>query len=161
MSDQAITSIIMAVSGGVTSMFLAWIGFMQFKIKAQADAAVTKAKEVAEKVATVATELRAVERTSSVKLDQIVTTSNKTLTHVNDQFLIQLKLNAESMRVVASFRKWPGDEELAQAAERLYIAHYTKQQEAIAATAATDAVKAVASAAIETSKVTAISLEKH
>lgn len=161
MSDQSITSIIIAVSGAVTSIFLGWIGYMQFKIKLQAEAATTKAKEVAEKVADVATELRAVERAHNVKLDHIVNTGDKTLTHVNDQFLIQLKLNAESMRVVAAFRKWPGDEELAQAAERLYISHYTKQQEAVAATAATNAVQAVANAAIENSKVTAISLEKH
>lgn len=147
-------SIVTGVIGLLGTSFTGYMAYKMAQLKVQSENA-------AEKVAAVALDLKTNEHTRNIKLDGIKTTTDKTLSHVNDQFLIQLRLYAESMRALAEVRKGPGDEEKAQAAERMYNDHREKQEQANAISAATDAVSAVAGAAMDRSKVTAISLEKH
>lgn len=69
-------------------------------------------------------------RVAMLKLDHIKTTTEKTLTHVNDQFLIQLRLHMESTEIVAKVRNAPGDQEIADAAKKMFEEHEQKQKEA-------------------------------
>lgn len=146
-----------------TLLGTALTGFIAYKmaqLKIAAEMASAQAAEAARKVDSVAINLKLSEVLAQQKLNHITETTEKTLVHVNDQFLIQLRLYMESTRIVAELRKNPVDVAKAEAAEKMYMDHEARQKQVREDRNATDAVHAAASAAIEKSVVKDITLEK-
>lgn len=69
---------------------------------------------------------------TTTALTRIKDDTGKTLTHVNDQFLIQLRLYAESTRTIAALTGKQADKQTADAAQALYLEHKVKQEAAAA-----------------------------
>lgn len=160
MTDATILQVSTAAFGFLGTALTGFIAFKMAQLKSAAELASAQAIAAARKVDSVATDLKLSEVLASQKLNHITETTEKTLVHVNDQFLIQLRLHMEATRVVAELRKLPADIAKANAAEKLYLEHEAKQKQARVDKNATDAVHAVASAAIEKSVVKDITLEK-
>lgn len=135
MTEQIVMGTVTAAVGLLGTMFTGYMAFKMAQLKQQAE-------RDAEHTRQVAIRLEASTAERDVKLSHIQSTGEKTLKHVNDQFLIQLRLYKESMRVIADYRKAPGDIEKAEAADRMYREHEEMQKKAEAAAKATDVVVA-------------------
>lgn len=104
--------------------------------------------------------LKLAELLADKKLTKIQDVAEKTLVHVNDAFLIQLRLYSESTRLVAVLQDTAVNREKADAAEKMYKEHERKQAQARTDKQATDAVHAVAEATIKNSSIKEVTLEK-
>jgi hypothetical protein len=136
--------------GGILSTALTgFIAYKMAQLKITADASERAAERAALKVHEVALNLEKQEVNTSRELKTIGETTKKTLVHVNDQFLIQLRLYKESTRIVADLRKNPEDIEKADMAQKMYEQHEAKQREARDDKNASDASGAVAKAILE------------
>lgn len=160
MTDSTILQVTTAVLGLLGTALTGFIAYKMAQLKSSAELASMQALQAANKVDRVAADLKLSEAISAQKLGHIKETTEKTLVHVNDQFLIQLRLYMESTRIVAELRKNPVDEAKANAAEKMYLDHEAKQKEARQDKNAVDAVAAVAVAAIKNSAIKEITLEK-
>lgn len=137
-----------------------YIAYKMAQLKSNSEAAMRASDQAARKVEDVAINLKLSELLADKKLNRITETTEKTLVHVNDQFLIQLRLYMESTRIVAELRKLPADIAKADAAEKMYKDHESRQAQARTDKQATDAVSAVATATIESSMIKEVTLEK-
>lgn len=126
MTDQvqlAIVAGMVAVLGGaITTIGAVVIA----RLNSAAKKVETVAKDLAVSDAEKGKQLSKIEATT----EKIDGTTGKTLTHVNDAFLIQLRANRDMARVIAELRKTPEDIKKAEDAERLYAEHESKQAEA-------------------------------
>lgn len=154
------TELIQIIATLAGTALTGYIAYKMAQLKSHSEMAIRSADLAARKVEDVAINLKLSELLADKKLSKIVDTTDKTLVHVNDQFLIQLRLYMESTRVIAELRKKPADIEKADAAEKMYLQHEAKQKEARTDKQATDAISAVATAAIQNSVVKEVTLEK-
>lgn len=134
--DTNWVGIVTAICGVLTVAITGIVALKQTQLKIvadraslAADRAAQQADDAARKVHEVAIDLKTTNHTSAKTLERLVDTTDKTLIHVNDQYLVQLRLYKDSMRVIADLRKTTEDEERAVAAEKLYLEHEQKQKE--------------------------------
>lgn len=158
------TSLIQIISTLAGTALTGFIAYKMAQLKATSEqaaaAAIRASQEAAHKVENVAINLKLAELLAHKKMAKIEETTDKTLVHVNDMFLSQLRLYMESTRIVAELRKTPADIQKADAAERMYKEHEGKQIQARTDKQATDAVSAVAEQTIKNSDITSVTLEK-
>lgn len=118
MSDQVLLAIVgglvVIVGGAITTV---------------GSVVIARMNSAAKKVETVASDLAVSDALKGKQLSKIEDTTDKTLVHVNDQFLIQLRANRDMARVIAELRKTPEDVKKANEAEALYREHESKQAE--------------------------------
>lgn len=118
MTDASIIAIVTVIGTLLTTIATGVIAILTARQKNQADI--------------VARKLEASDVKTTVALSQIKDDTGKTLTHVNDQFLIQLRLYSESTQTIATLTNRIADQEKADAAQKLYLEHKIKQEEAAA-----------------------------
>lgn len=140
MNETVLLAVVAAMVGILTPVSAGWIAYKMAQLKQNGDLVIESNK------------------LSSLKLERelasIKDIGNKTLTHVNDQFLIQLRLYMESMETISQVRNAPGDKEKAEAARRMFDEHDQKQKEAAA-------LKSKAESAVGSQLVDAIGSVSH
>lgn len=113
--------LVVVVGGAITTVGTVVIA----RLNVAAKKVETVAKDLAISDAKTGNKLSKIENTTA----KIEDTTGKTLVHVNDQFLIQLRANKDMARVIAELRKTPEDVAKANEAEALYQEHEAKQAE--------------------------------
>lgn len=147
--NDATVQVFMAIVGLLGTALTGFIAYKMAQLKNSSDLA-AKAAELAGELAAkaahhvhdAAVDFRKKNDANQIKLHKIEETTNKTLVHVNDAFLIQLRLYAESTRTIAVLTNRPGDNEKADAAEKMFREHEAKQIEAREDKNKIDAIKA-------------------
>lgn len=140
MSDLA--QVMTPIIGLLGTALTGYIAYKMAQLHNASEASKRAAEMAALRVEAVAINLKTANAETNAQLSKIEDTTKKTLVHVNDAFLIQLRLYAESTRVVAELRKRPEDIEKADAAEKMYREHEAKQNQARDDKNAIDLVKA-------------------
>lgn len=123
MTEQAITTLVTAIIGGVTTVMLAWIALKQTQLKLIADTAATKVKEVA-------VSLKETTKAVDAKLDDIAATANITHKLVNSAMGIQLELHRDTTQQLAMLAPTELNIKTAEKAKQAYEEHIRKQAEA-------------------------------
>lgn len=129
MTDASAIAITDMIGNILSVVIMGLIGWFMAAQKNKADA---DAKRVESEVKQVAKTLAETEARTAKELAAIKDDTGKTLVHVNDQFLIQLRLYRDSTQTIATLTNRPADQEKADAADKLYLEHKAKQEEAAA-----------------------------
>lgn len=126
MSDQ----VMLAIIGGIVVIFGGAITTVGSVVIARMNSAARKVETVAKELAI--SDAEKGKQLSEIKAttEKIDGTTGKTLVHVNDAFLIQLRANRDMARTLAAISPIPEYIKQADAAEVLYAEHEAKQAEA-------------------------------
>lgn len=123
MTDASMIALVNMIGTFLTALLTGALTWFISRQKARDDRAAVLVAKVSETL--VKADIRTSDALSKIKED-----TRATLTHVNDQFLIQLRLYAESTKMVAALMPNDATRETAAMAERQYQEHKQSQEAA-------------------------------
>ncbi len=112
--------VVQAVIAMVGTLALAYLAYLQLKLKAAVDTAATSATKAADSAAVKVAEVKVTAEKQDTKLDAIHTL-------VNSNMAAQLRISAVALRRLSDLTGHPDDVAAAQLAESLFREHEAKQ----------------------------------